>query len=358
MNQPASPKGSSKPRLHMLDALRGVCAVLVMLYHYLYWNGIDFFQIGLFAVYIFFILSGFSMWYVYADNEMTGQSVRSFYVSRFARIFPLYLLVNWEYMRHGFEPNHLNLLLLNTSFLFGFASPGITSGVTGGWSIGIEWVFYVSFPLLWACLRDLRSMLVILVLALIINQMYVAALFPQGDFGVIWGAYTQFPVFIVYFIAGIIGADLFRKLYRNQPEGLSKHWQLFALVAVLLCLITVFFYPSDEMRDYLAGWHFPLLLLAGGVAVFFCSLIQNIPPKLVWLCKFLGDVSFSTYLTHYLVFKYGTSLFAKHFPGLPLGYLITGMACTTITIAYLLYRFYEMPARQYINKMFGGHRVY
>lgn len=341
----------------MLDALRGVCAIFIMVYHYLSWNGVELFQIGTFGVYIFFILSGFSMWYVYADSEITAQSLRAFYVSRFARIFPLYLLVNWKFVHHGLNPTYFKTFILNITFLFGLSSPGLTSGVTGGWSIGIEWVFYLAFPLLWVFLRSLKAMLILLVFSLIINQTYVASLFPKASFGELWIDYSQFPVFIVYFIAGIAGANLYQKFYHHRPQGLSAFQQWLAVTGIIVCMVLVFAYPSEDIKDYLWGWHFLLLIFASSLAVFLCALVQDLSPFAIRVCKFLGDISFSTYLTHYLVYKYGLPFFQKH-STLEVGYILPILWCITLVSAYVLYRFYEMPARKFINRIFGGHQVH
>ncbi|MGE0755261.1 MAG: acyltransferase family protein [Alphaproteobacteria bacterium] len=358
MNPPVRPYQASKPRLHMLDALRGVCAIMIMVYHYLSWNQIELHQIGTFGVYIFFILSGFSMWYVYADTELSKQSLRAFYVSRFARIFPLYLLVNWKFVSNITSVSHAKIFIYNISFLFGFSDPGALSGVTGGWSIGIEWVFYIAFPLLWACLSGWRTMLVLTLLALGINQLYVASIFPEGDFGSLWVIYTQFPVFIVYFLSGILCADLFQRFYKHQPAGLSSEQQWLARLGIVLCIFIVFFFPSKDIKDYLWGWHFPLIIFLSALAVLLCAIVQDISPRGVKWCKFLGDISFSTYLTHYLVFKHGTRIFEEYLPGTSLWLMLPVFCCITIVVAYLLFRFYEAPARKFLNRVLGGHRVH
>lgn len=83
---------TAKPRLYALDALRGGCAISLMFYHLFAWNGTNVFQIGTFGVYLFYVLSGFSMWYVYAERPLTPRMLRAFFLARFARIFPLYFL--------------------------------------------------------------------------------------------------------------------------------------------------------------------------------------------------------------------------------------------------------------------------
>ncbi len=359
---------ASQPRLYLLDGLRGICAILIMGYHYLNWtDGTNIFQVGNFGVYVFFILSGFAMWYVYADTPFTADSMRAFYVSRFARIFPLYLLVHFKYFHFLLDvllPSasledfiFAKRFLLNTTFLFGVSDPGLISGVPGGWSIGIEWVFYLAFPLLWVCLRSLRAMIILLVFSILLNQIFVGSLFKQGSLGTVWVDYVQFPVFICYFLAGIICAELYAKIRARHPQGLSDAQQWMARIGIIACMAALFLYPSKTAEDFLWGFHFPLLILLASGGVFLCAMVGRLSQVEIRVCKFLGDISFSAYLIHYLVYKYGTEFFAAYLPRLPDAVVLVALGCCTLVAAWLLYRFYEMPARRLINRKLGGHKI-
>ncbi len=340
-------------RLHMLDGLRGLCALLVMIYHYLSWNQIEFFQIGTFGVYIFFIISGFSIWHAYAHKAVDRQSIRQFYVARFARIFPLYLLVSlWSYI----DSTTLKTLVLNATFLFGVAAPGLTSGITGGWSIGIEWVFYLIFPLFWVFLPSLWVMAGLCLAAIGINQLYVGSLFRQATLGAAWVDYSNFPVFLVYFIVGMCCAMIYQRIQSIYPAGFRRIPEWGLRFGILLCLAIVFIYPSDTVEQYLWGSHFTLLVAAASLSVLLCSFIHNLSGFTRRLCTFLGDISFSAYLIHYYVYKYGMRYFTENFPELGLYYVISVLGTITVCVAYVLFRFYEMPARCIINEKFA-HRA-
>src|ERR1700683_3416697 len=92
-DQPAAAAG---PRLAWLDALRGIAALCVVFDHLTYSvlqpvrNSVyHWFDPGQYGVFVFFIVSGYI---VPASLERKG-SVRSFWVSRVFRLYPLYLLV-------------------------------------------------------------------------------------------------------------------------------------------------------------------------------------------------------------------------------------------------------------------------
>ena len=346
------------PRLYALDGLRGICALLIMFYHYNAWTGADYFQIGSFGVYLFFVLSGFSLWYVYARSEFTAMSFRAFFVARFARIFPLYMLVNARHLL--MKITHVSVtkenfasFLLNSSFLFGVADPGRTSGVTGGWSIGIEWVFYLMFPLCWVFWRRMQVMWTMLLFALVLNQLFMVVMLADNTLARQWFNVVQFPVFLVYFIAGIVCAELYlrhRDAFVARSQRAAVAWG--ARAAVLVCLAVIFLYPSATVEAYHVGWHFPLLIAAAMIALWSALLIN--PGKAERATYgFIGEISFGTYLLHPLLFTSFAKLFTKYPDVPPLVSVLVAAGCTVV-LAYVLYRLYEMPARRWINRRYGG----
>jgi len=357
------PAAEKQPRLYALDAMRGVCALSLMVYHYLMWNGTDYFQIGYFGVYIFFILSGFSMWYVYARKPLTADLLRHFFVARIARILPLYIaasllatlariyeqglasITNAEFFQRFF---------FNITMLFGLATPGKTSIVPGGWSIGIEWVFYLAFPLFLLFIRRLRSVVALLVGAFILNQVIVYALLGEASVAGQWTYYTNFPTFLVYFVAGIAVAIFYNHLqHRPGRPALpfpDRRW-LCRLVPIA-SLAFVFLYPSTTPESYLQGGHVALLIFVAMGGVFFASFASPYE----WekkLYRFLGDISYSTYLLSFFVYHGVDAVLKVIYPAHPLALTIWLAMIATIVLAYASYRFFEMPARVWINRKLG-----
>ncbi len=137
-----------------LDGLRGIAALLVVQAHIgLIFPGIaqHLVSMGSEAVGLFFALSGFLMAHLYGSRPVTRENVLDFLVSRFARIYPVYLVAvllvailssiqdldfvqpitgGTDFVRH--------VLLLGSSGVF--------------WSIPPEIQFYLLFPILWLCL--------------------------------------------------------------------------------------------------------------------------------------------------------------------------------------------------------------
>jgi len=344
---------NTRKRLHALDGLRGICAISIMFYHYcMVGYDLHFFQIGTFGVYIFFILSGFSLWYVYSPQAFSATSFHNFYVARFARLFPLYfLIISIKFANpHIFqEPIRMASFMLNSTFLFGIVEPGNTSAIAGGWSIGIEWVFYLFFPLCLVFVHRLKTMFIILLFGIILNQVYTAAINSQNTIAEMWVQYSVFPVFIVYFIAGIICAEIYKNHANLSEKFKTISYQLLARAIVVSSIGFIFFYPSANTEQYLVGYHFPLLIIACMIAVLTCAFFVHPTAKETIIFKFLGDISLSTYLLHFFIYsQIQKRIIVPFYPDIPILWVLLSSAFISMTLGYIAYRFYEAPARKWI----------
>ena len=80
---------SSKPRYEILDGLRGVAAVMVLVYHICepHWGQTTQpVAHGYLAVDFFFVLSGFVIGYAYDDRWSNGLSLKEFMKRRITRL--------------------------------------------------------------------------------------------------------------------------------------------------------------------------------------------------------------------------------------------------------------------------------
>ena len=149
-------------RIEALDYLRGLMAASVMVYHYVSWatpshssNSESLLgKLGIYAVSIFYILSGLSLSLVYKNKLSSGTEIRSYFIKRIFRIFPLFwfcttiaLLYKYAFSIISGEPFVFPLYkaILNYSLTFGFIDNSAYL-TTGAWSIGNEMVFYLTLP--------------------------------------------------------------------------------------------------------------------------------------------------------------------------------------------------------------------
>jgi peptidoglycan/LPS O-acetylase OafA/YrhL len=128
---------------------------------------------------MFFVLSGFVIHYNYGHDLAVGQGrpLARFLVARFARLYPLYLLVvglelalgpflrkhlyGWPVERHGLEALLPQFTLTQSWFytLWDSHPPVYQYGPIAevSWSISTEWFFYLAFPLVVPLLTRLRT---------------------------------------------------------------------------------------------------------------------------------------------------------------------------------------------------------
>lgn len=178
-------KGRLLPGIH---GLRGIAAISVVLYHLKHIAGIDlpaFFSFisrdfG-YSVHLFYIVSAFSLMYSTEDRVGKGDWVYEYFVKRFFRIAPLfYFMIAFELCRqltHGKISSSLTDIFLNVTFTFGFVP--FSGFVWGGWSVGVEMIFYVVFPVLLLLARDQKSTLIFLVVSTLACYAIRSALHAQ-----------------------------------------------------------------------------------------------------------------------------------------------------------------------------------
>jgi peptidoglycan/LPS O-acetylase OafA/YrhL len=153
---------SGRPRfIAPLHGLRGLFALWVFLFH-ANPSGFGFLRIssyGYLAVDAFFILSGYVLMQAHAADfrRVSRGSVFTFLLLRAWRTYPLYFaclllsLALYPLVKGGFPT--AQRLTVGLLLLEGWALPGI--GINAPiWSLGVEWVGYLAFPLIaCACLR-------------------------------------------------------------------------------------------------------------------------------------------------------------------------------------------------------------
>lgn len=140
-----------------LTGLRAVAVFLVLVHHF---NPISPERFGWrlhslaaethIGVTVFFVLSGFLIGYRYMGAGPVA--LRTYFVNRFARIYPMYFLLTTLtfavfYTQGAATTDALSRqYLLNITFLRGLFHEYIYSGIPQGWSLTVEEMFYASAP--------------------------------------------------------------------------------------------------------------------------------------------------------------------------------------------------------------------
>jgi peptidoglycan/LPS O-acetylase OafA/YrhL len=331
-----------------LTALRGIAAWWVVLFHlrlflapYLPAGAIAVLARGNLAVDLFFLLSGFVIYLNYAHRVTPdAASVGDFLFRRFARIYPLHLLV-----LAGFAAYFGAAILLGSSTLeegrpgyllaslFLVQNWGFTDTLAWNvpaWSISTEIVAYMLFPALLFLLAPARRRSATLVAALLLLAPTIQLYFRLFDYP-FPNAVPQTGLLrcLVQFAMGMMLCELWQR-WRGLP-GVAPWLLAFAV--------------SSSAAFILGGA--PVVPLAWAALILGLALAERRNPlswgPLVWL----GRVSYATYLSHYLalvVFKY---LCVEEGRPVPPAWLAAYLAAVLLLSA-LLYHGFERPAQTWL----------
>lgn len=337
-----------KNNFDYLTSLRGIAAIWVMLYHLKEYIGLEILlKHGYLAVDFFFILSGFVLALTYQEKLCSSNSasrfslIIDFYVKRVARIFPLhifvllimfcaFLVIDWIKPediltgRFSIEAFFQQLFLINN---WGFSDRLVWN--IPSWSISTEMMAYLLFPLIiYSSHRWSNVTKTFVVVALMV---LVALVFANAAAKNIGDKIPQLGLLrcLVEFSLGIYVYSLYQK---NEMHLSSWIVLVVAFIIVGIGILT-------DVPNYL---YIPISLL-----LIFYSFI-NIEeryirplfnPTLVWL----GDISYSIYLTHYFardLLKFSVASLSDIGAMEVLIYLIV-----VILVSHLTYKFVEMPTK-------------
>lgn len=278
-------------------------------YHLLSWEGVaELHNIGLFGVYIFFVLSGASITLAYGGKLLTTADLGAFLTLRYLRLAPLYILVlalgiAYRILTQDGETLITKLLntLPNLLLLFSMGNPGAVSLVIGGWSLGIEFLFYLLFPcfilLLSLAGKSRRWSWAIFLTLIAIQQGFINWVLKFGElkFEDHASEYTQFLSFIAYFYCGCaIGNTLKNKNFCEYPKW---RWML-----GLLILVSIMYTQSSRPEQILTGLQGIIYTLLVVYLVIIWSHL-TVSPHFNRLSIWLGEISYGVYLLHPVIYQ-------------------------------------------------------
>ncbi|WP_036153540.1 acyltransferase family protein [Maribacter forsetii] len=298
-------------RITKLDGLRGVFSIMIVFFHYReaflpeYLHQFFFIREAYTFVDFFFVLSGYVIAYNY-HSLATWDEFKLYLKKRFIRLFPLLfftatLALGLDIIGNYFFPSMVDnvdtlpvlLLRYMDTLCFTNSSPilGSTSGMNGvSWSISSEMISYIVFGLISiiAIKKNNRGLLLgIVIITSILFAVYNGSYINTGDYGFIRGLISFNLGYFVWKIS---------RLNFNVPNIFEY------LIPILLLVI---FYVLNKL---IFGFQKEMLILAI-VPIFFASAILVLLKTNGLLSKilsskplvFLGDISYSIYLNHFLL---------------------------------------------------------
>lgn len=334
---------SPRKRFAVMDGLRGVAALVVVLFHS--FDGGSIVPNGQLVVDLFFILSGFVIGYSYDDRLSSPGERGRFLLSRFIRLYPMLFIGALGGLAFGLIHSVTNpsegcglkevmssggLSFLVLPYLGESCASQAFSFNPPIWSLFFEIVANLAYALF------ARRLSIGVLLALTIVG--VTAVVIVGPLG---GAYrADFLAGTPRVIAGFFGGLLLYKLWR--ADYLPK--LAAGILPLSLAVLLVVGFPIP-----IAGWIYLPTFVALMAVVALAA--NSHPAKTDGWCEFLGLVSYPIYLTHWL------TLYAFTFIGVKMGLtggLYTAVAlvhlAVTPAIGFLIARFYETPARLFLTQ--------
>ncbi|MDJ1472154.1 acyltransferase family protein [Xanthocytophaga flava] len=328
-------------RIYSLDYLRGLAACTVMFGHYYAWyyhemDSENFLQrLVTYSVCIFYILSGLTLYLVNARTfKLDLESFTAFAIKRVVRIFPLlWLCIALTILYSGWP--HWKIILLNLTGLFGFTQ--YSGGIAiASWSIGMEMVFYFTFPVFFLLLYYKQYLLFTLLTALTFAVGYYYAfvlISPDADIHVQWNKFYIKPLNHLYLFAGGIALGYFKKYFFYPKQTLLN-------ISIALCLVAFAIYPTEPNQSEQIWGYNRLFFVVLSFALCWCFAVSHweLPNPIHKTLHFLGEKSYSIYLLHPIVFHF----FKISYLATSLKYGLS-IGCTLL-LSYLVYNMIEKPA--------------
>lgn len=321
-------------RFPALDGLRAVAAIMVFAFHYggPSWKWLT----GWIGVHLFFVLSGFliTTLLLREEHRYGKVSLRAFYLRRFFRIMPVYLLVlflTWGLARLSGSADSIERLmkyyLLFLNELLPASAPYLHS-----WTIGIEQKFYlfwpaIAFVLVTAAFRRRLAVTAGLIVLFI-------ALIPPDI------AWLSWPIHYVAILLGCLTA-----VVMHHPRGFAVVRPLthpatatVVIVVFIAFQVAVQYWPIRFGQEALIGTY------AAAAALLLPALLsRSVLARGLGLrpLVFIGERSYSMYLVQSIAARAAIGLLptmGRRSTGLFLGAVVVALL-----IADVLYRWVELP---------------
>ena len=400
---------ASKPRYEILDGLRGVAAMLVVAYHLFeihYHGGPDQpINHGYLAVDFFFALSGFVIGYAY-DDRWDKMSTWAFFKRRLIRLHPMVIFGTlfgalMFYFGSCGEFPLINetpwwMVVLVTLWCFtmiplphsmdirGWAETNPLNGPA--WSLQWEYLANILYALVFRrlskvalgiCVAIFAVMTIILCLDIDVTGFLTERSYASYT---VMGGWSTTPdqlqvglTRLLYpFFSGLLVSRLMNsgsKMFNGQwstPKGSRagsenevamfnvKHgfWWCSLMITILFCMPWMGLGTEGDSR-WTNGLYeafciiicFPLIVAIGAG-----SSVKG--GKSEAINRFLGDISYPLYITHFPLIYMLMSWTDSH-KDAPLGTHIFVSACVfilAILIAYGAYKLYDLPVREWLKK--------
>lgn len=310
-----------------------------------------FFKEGFVGVSFFFVLSGFIIAYNYQHKlEENKTDRKTFWVARFARVYPLHWLTlfvaavlgnyvmasgGMDWLAHFLASLTLtNAYIPKADYFFSFNSPS--------WSLCCEQLFYFCFPFLIPLAKSYRRLLYVF-LAMAVAVVVGMYLTPTEEIKGYWyvNPITRFPDFIL----GVLLFRLYEHLKSRNITARQGNFMEFVSVAVFMAF---YLYASDIPKVYRYSCYYwlPVAMVIISFALqkgIFSRLLNN------RLMVTGGEISYSFYLIHLFILLSYAEWQKTAALRIEWYYSVPVLFAVVILLSLLSYCYFEKPMNKKIK---------
>lgn len=354
-----------------MGVLRTILAIAVVVYHTFKVFGLRMCG-GQVAVESFYMISGFYMALVLNEKYVGKGSYKTFILGRFYRLFPVYWVILLSAVIisvAGFywfkQPFYLSRYVSNYHCLpFGticyllFENIVIIGQdlfyflrldencqlqwtyhvlsykhtayqylfVPQAWSISIECLFYLLAPFL--VTKPIKWQLLIIGLGLLIRYVYAHYFYLSFD---PW-TYRFFPFELPLFMAGSMAYQYYKTMENKEmPKNLSHG-------LLILCVGLIILFDEINVEEQLKAW-----LFYGLIAISLPYVFKGFKNNTI--DRYVGELSFSIYISHHLLVSIFRGYFFKNYQ--LLSYYGIVVVMSSIVLAVALHHILVAPLEKY-----------
>jgi len=339
-----------------LTGLRAIAAYMVFLHHspilFLQFPSFDIQRELHIGVTVFFVLSGFLITYRYQDSYTFNRKwLFQYFLNRFARIFPVYLLITIFSLFYLMESDFF-IWIINLTLVKGFFDEFKFSITPQAWSLTVEECFYFLAPILFMLFDKKKTFIHLLIflssllgaVLLIGNKVDYYSFLSPVRFVLL---YTFFGRFFEFITGMYLAKILTNKIPSPLIANYLKHKTMIGCGGILIVLVGLALLKSNF---YEYGLYHPLGVVLNNLIlpVFIALLIWGLTKEETVFSKILstslfgllGKSSYVFYLIHFgIIYKLTSFYFSNK--------LSVFIVLNIFSI--IIYKYYEKPLNKAIR---------
>ncbi|MEO8405354.1 MAG: acyltransferase [Chitinophagaceae bacterium] len=354
-----------------IDSIRGYAVLMVLATHIFAFGGgssnpdialSKFWVQCRMGVMLFYMISALTLFLSYDQKlKVETHPVKNFFIRRFFRIVPLFYIICLfriisPYIGIVTPKFDLMNIIGTVTFTNGFMPKYIHGIVVGGWSIAVESIFYLTVPILFKFITDIKRSVIFFILAVGLAVVLHSLAFRflgthfSNDVLMNW-TLVWLPLQLPVFALGIFLYFLFFKSGFSAADHTKFNKPLsYFMVFTGLYFFIVASYGTRLFINENIGLSFALMLFIIAMAIHPGSYLNN------KMMQFFGKISYSFYLLHPIVISFvgepALNKVSQHMNP-TLGFFVCYglMLALTAAASYLSYRFIEQPFQKMGGKI-------